>query len=501
MPPDARNSPSGAAPLSTATGPEIEAGVNANGSDSIPLRTNAPANATANATASTATVREEQHETRQTAGPPDTERGPATTSIPVSAGGPATSNQSPDTDTVSDDQPRQQADETSVPADTEENTAPLPLDAVASNGLSESNGLAVGGNAAATTVAPSTPGQLGTPTTDRSLESESPPPTNASGPDNQRPGDTNSPEDVDTLPVLDSADGLSLESGRGPQGPRKRVGRRSLQNGDGSGSTRDRFGGTPPLNPRSIPLLAGFGLAVAALLALGKGLSTSSAVGSSPVVRRGVTMISRRLRSTSRSLTHWQTQRLVRHLIAWVIDGIGGIWWIIPLGYHKYDDESPLAHESRRMIFEYLEDYPGQTVADVARETDLPRSTVRYHTGILSREDLLTHRKHRGRRRYFSTTPERTPNSPDIDTREAKRALVSAYENEPTAAVLDAISDHNGQATATDLAADLDRTSQTISHHLNHLEEDDLITRTREGRATHVSLDDRIRSLYETISE
>lgn len=268
------------------------------------------------------------------------------------------------------------------------------------------------------------------------------------------------------------------------------------QDGDSSDPNRDHSSGPIPLNRRGLPIAAGLGMGVAALLGLGKGLSTSSTLVNTTSVPEAIQTIGRQPRPSFRLDAYRQARRRVHHLIAWVIDGVRDVWWIIPLGYHKHDDDSPLANERRQMLFEYIANHPGQTVYDMARETDIPRSTVRYHAGILSREGLFTHEKRYGRRRYFATTAEHTA---DGNTQEVKRSLVHARKNESRAAVLDAIHDHDGQATVTTLADDLDRTAQTISHHLNRLEEDNLITRTREGRATYISLTDHAHVLSETL--
>jgi predicted transcriptional regulator len=105
----------------------------------------------------------------------------------------------------------------------------------------------------------------------------------------------------------------------------------------------------------------------------------------------------------------------------------------------------------------------------VAERADLPLSTARHHVRVLEREELLTGAKVRGKRRFCPT------HSADIE-------LAAALNDESTAVVLNALS-RLGGSSVSELADELGRDPSTVTHHLQRLEEDDIVVRQREGRA------------------
>jgi predicted transcriptional regulator len=137
--------------------------------------------------------------------------------------------------------------------------------------------------------------------------------------------------------------------------------------------------------------------------------------------------------------------------------------------YSRYDDSDPLEHDARADVFEVVEETPGAYLSEVAEQADLPLSTARHHVRVLEREELLTGAKVRGKRRFY---PAYTG---DIE-------LAAAMNDESTAVVLDALS-RLGGASVSELADELGRDPSTVTHHLQRLEEDDIVVREREGRA------------------
>jgi len=138
------------------------------------------------------------------------------------------------------------------------------------------------------------------------------------------------------------------------------------------------------------------------------------------------------------------------------------------LGYQRWDDSDPLEHEVRSALHDRIEAAPGATMTELAEATDTPLSTARYHLRILGFEGLVSAEQIRGKRRYF-------PGYADPD------ALGPALDDEAVAAVLEAVADEPDSVSG--IADRLDRDPSTVTHHLQRLEDEELVERERDGRA------------------
>lgn len=158
--------------------------------------------------------------------------------------------------------------------------------------------------------------------------------------------------------------------------------------------------------------------------------------------------------------------------------------------YHETDSERSdadsdlLDNEVRSTVFGAITDSPGVYVAAVADETDVPRSTVRYHVRVLERAGLVFGEKIRGKQRYFP--------SHDDDP-----ALTAALADDVLADVLRTIA-RVEPASTSELATELDRAPSTVSHHVSRLAEDGLVERERDGSAVLTRLADDVRYRIES---
>ncbi|WP_458186928.1 winged helix-turn-helix transcriptional regulator [Haladaptatus sp. NG-WS-4] len=147
----------------------------------------------------------------------------------------------------------------------------------------------------------------------------------------------------------------------------------------------------------------------------------------------------------------------------------GRFWRIVtPFRYSRYDDSDPLEHEVRGDLYEKIERAPGLYLSELDDRLDVSLSTIRHHLRVLEREGMVTGAKVRGKRRFY----------PDEEGVE----LAAALAEEPTAAVLDAVS-RREPASVGELADELERDPSTVTHHLKRLEADGLVERERDGRA------------------
>ena len=157
--------------------------------------------------------------------------------------------------------------------------------------------------------------------------------------------------------------------------------------------------------------------------------------------------------------------------------------FVFPLRYSRYDDSDPLEHEARERVYQIVNETPGSYLSEVSKEADLPLSTTRHHIKVLEREDLVTGAKLHGKRRFYPAYAE------GIE-------LAAALNDDSTANIIDAIA-RIGAASVSDLADELGRDPSTISHHLQRLEDDGVITRERDGRAVVNKLSAEARTALE----
>ena len=143
--------------------------------------------------------------------------------------------------------------------------------------------------------------------------------------------------------------------------------------------------------------------------------------------------------------------------------------FVLPLRYSRHDDSDPLEHEARELVYEIVNETPGSYLSEVSERAGLPLSTTRHHMKVLEREELVSGAKLRGKRRFYPAYAE------GIE-------LAAALNDESTASIIDALA-RLGAASVSNLADELGRDPSTISHHLQRLEGDDIITRERQGRA------------------
>jgi DNA-binding transcriptional ArsR family regulator len=154
--------------------------------------------------------------------------------------------------------------------------------------------------------------------------------------------------------------------------------------------------------------------------------------------------------------------------------------FVFPLRYSRYDDSDPLEHEARELVYEIVNETPGSYLSEVSERAGLPLSTTRHHMKVLEREELVSGAKLRGKRRFYPAYAE------GIE-------LAAALNDESTASIIDALA-RLGAASVSDLAEDLGLDPSTISHHLQRLEEDEIISREREGRAVMNTLSSEART-------
>jgi DNA-binding transcriptional ArsR family regulator len=156
---------------------------------------------------------------------------------------------------------------------------------------------------------------------------------------------------------------------------------------------------------------------------------------------------------------------------------------LAPLRYSRYDASDPLEHETRDAMLEVIEESPGTYLSAVADRVEVPPSTARHHVRVLEREDLISGAKVRGKRRFYPAHMEGVE-------------LAAAMNDDATAAVVDALA-RVGAASVSDLADELGKDPSTVTHHVQRLEEDEVVVRERDGRAVMNRLSAAVRTAME----
>ena len=151
------------------------------------------------------------------------------------------------------------------------------------------------------------------------------------------------------------------------------------------------------------------------------------------------------------------------------------------LGYSRYDSSDPLEHELRAALHDRIQSDAGVTLAELTSDNDVSESTVRYHTRILEEESLVDKVDLWGNVRLFPAGYE-----------PRERALTVALDDTALRNVLSAVRTTE-PATVTTIAAEIDRSPSTVSHHLSRLDAADLVDRERNGKRVVTTLEPDVR--------
>jgi DNA-binding MarR family transcriptional regulator len=155
--------------------------------------------------------------------------------------------------------------------------------------------------------------------------------------------------------------------------------------------------------------------------------------------------------------------------------------------YSRYDDSDPLELDARRHVYEAISDQPGEPITAVSDRADVNLSTARHHVKVLEREGLVATGRVRNCERFYPAGTD------DLE-------LAAAMADESTADILDALV-RLEPASVSGLAEEVDRSPSTVTHHLQKLEDDDIVVRERNGRAVENKLSEAARAALDPETE
>jgi len=151
------------------------------------------------------------------------------------------------------------------------------------------------------------------------------------------------------------------------------------------------------------------------------------------------------------------------------------------------DDAAELELESRRAIYKAVESTPGIHFRALLDELDYAQGTLQYHLRWLADADLVAVSEDGKYTRYY----------PEGSFDEGDRAVMNALRRQCARRILGYLVT-DGPLTTSELSDRIGKAASTVSFHLSQLEDADLVTSERDGRAVRYEVTDpeRVSRLY-----
>jgi DNA-binding transcriptional ArsR family regulator len=147
---------------------------------------------------------------------------------------------------------------------------------------------------------------------------------------------------------------------------------------------------------------------------------------------------------------------------------------LVAAGYNRRSESSALDNDTREALYDAVRKSSGSYLSELASELDVSVSTVRYHARILENHRVVSLTEIGGKHRLYPAG-------------ETDPAVLAALDEESTARILHGV-ERLGPVTVADLATDLGLADSTVSYHLKRLDDNDVVTRERNGRQVFTEL-------------
>jgi predicted transcriptional regulator len=149
--------------------------------------------------------------------------------------------------------------------------------------------------------------------------------------------------------------------------------------------------------------------------------------------------------------------------------------------------EPDLELASRRRIYQYLTDNPGENFRGMLDELDYAQGTVQYHLRWLEKEGLIDESDDGKYTRYY----------PAAEFDQEDQAVMNALRREYSRRILAHLLT-DGPLSTTALSDRIGKAQSTVSWHLSNLADADLVMKQRDGRSVvyEVSDPDQVTYLY-----
>lgn len=165
---------------------------------------------------------------------------------------------------------------------------------------------------------------------------------------------------------------------------------------------------------------------------------------------------------------------LVSGLLASLVSAIA-----LPRLYRRIAREDILDNDLRAAMVDLVRERPAINLSQVADALDVARTTARYHARLLTETDHLVARRV-GQETVLYVHGDHGPEDKDA---------LHAVRHPTREALLDELLESPGMSMA-EIGRRLDRDRSTIKHHVDELEDRDLLEGRREGRCRRVTVRD-----------
>jgi DNA-binding transcriptional ArsR family regulator len=143
------------------------------------------------------------------------------------------------------------------------------------------------------------------------------------------------------------------------------------------------------------------------------------------------------------------------------------------------DRDEPLELETRRRIYQFLEQHPGEHMREIGRSLNIAMGTLEYHLHYLIKSGLLTTREDQRFTRYFPAG--------GMDRRD-KDVLAVVRQKVPRQIAAHLLL-HPG-ASHGEILRHFSLSASTLSFHLKKLLRSGIATQAKEGRENHYQITD-----------
>jgi DNA-binding transcriptional ArsR family regulator len=163
--------------------------------------------------------------------------------------------------------------------------------------------------------------------------------------------------------------------------------------------------------------------------------------------------------------------------------------------YSRIQRDDALENDTRREVYEIVEENPGVCIQEAADQADVSYSTASYHLKRLVRMDYVTREEDGNKVLYYKNGGTFTAE---------ERDLIPILQNEEAMRVFHHIVE-NPWCYRAQVADALDVSHTTVNWHLDRLQDADLVEEHREGRSCHLNVNeealDRVTSTMEKLEE
>ncbi|MDX1610747.1 MAG: helix-turn-helix domain-containing protein [Candidatus Thermoplasmatota archaeon] len=142
-------------------------------------------------------------------------------------------------------------------------------------------------------------------------------------------------------------------------------------------------------------------------------------------------------------------------------------------------EKDHLELETRRRIYEFLQDYPGMHLSEIARSVELGTNHAKYHLEYLEKHGLVSSKKEDGYWRFYPKIETEIGHRDVLDQRD--KAFMSLLRKEIPLHVTVLLLDLE-EATQSTLGEDIDVAASTLHYHLSKMEDTGLVESRKEGR-------------------